>query len=130
MILFTKHISLIQFHETIWEVYKICEECYYHYIEWANDQNKSCTYWEVMKLCSWKFLNLNYFCQRKVCLNFWNLNFTNDLKIKVGPPLKIIFLLFISIVLTQFSNFILTDFSRCGPPRHLYLEMRFQVRDD
>ena len=70
-------------------MYKIREECYYHYTEWANDQNKSCTYWEVMKLCSWKFFNLNYFCQRKVPLNFWNLKIWNFRTTSNGETFKI-----------------------------------------
>jgi hypothetical protein len=36
----------------MWDVYKICEECY-HYSEWANDQNKSCSSSKVIELCSW-----------------------------------------------------------------------------
>jgi hypothetical protein len=57
----------------MWEVYKTCEECCYHYSGWANDQNKSCSSSKVIELCSWTIFYLNYFCWSKVHLNFWNL---------------------------------------------------------
>jgi hypothetical protein len=53
-------------------MYKICEECYYHYTGWPNDQNKSFSSSKVIELCSWTIFNLNYFCQDKVHLDFWN----------------------------------------------------------
>jgi hypothetical protein len=46
-------------------VYKICEECYDHDTGWANDQNKSYSSSEIIELCSWTILNLNYFCNEK-----------------------------------------------------------------
>jgi hypothetical protein len=30
-------------------------KCYYHYIGWTNDKNKSCRSSEVIQLCSWFF---------------------------------------------------------------------------
>jgi hypothetical protein len=52
MRLLEKPISLIRFHETIWEMYKICEEFYYHYTGRPNDQNKSCSSSKIIKPCS------------------------------------------------------------------------------
>ena len=52
--LFTKSISS---HIVFWrKIYTTCEQCYYHYFRWTNDQNESCRHRKVMKLCSWQFL--------------------------------------------------------------------------
>jgi hypothetical protein len=34
----------------------ICEQSYFNFVEWINDHNKSCSSWEVMNICNWKFL--------------------------------------------------------------------------
>jgi hypothetical protein len=41
------------------EIYNICEQYYYHYIRWTNNQNKSCRSWKVIELCSWQLFYLN-----------------------------------------------------------------------
>ena len=52
-----------------WEICKICEQCYYHFLRWRNDQNKSCTSWWVVQLsCSWLF-HMKSFGVSKCCLN-------------------------------------------------------------
>ena len=62
------YISLIVY-ETIWEICKIYEQCYYHFLRWRNDQNKSYTSWWVVQLsCSWLF-HMNSFGVSKCCLN-------------------------------------------------------------
>jgi hypothetical protein len=54
-------------------MYTIRKECYYYYTGWPNDKNKSCSSSKVIEICSRTILHLNYFCQGKVNLNFWNL---------------------------------------------------------
>ena len=52
-----------------WEKCKICEQHYYHFLRWRNDQNKSCKSWWVVQLsCSWLF-DMNSFGVSKCCLN-------------------------------------------------------------
>ena len=74
-------MSLIVY-ETIWEICKIYEQCYYHFLGWTNDQNKSCTSWWVVQLsCSWLF-KMKSFGVSKYCLNLpfleiQNLNYSN-----------------------------------------------------
>jgi hypothetical protein len=36
-------------------MYMICEQNYFNFVEWRNDHNKSCSSWEVMKICNWNF---------------------------------------------------------------------------
>ena len=73
--LFTKSIALWYSFKTIYETYNICEQYYYHYVQWEKNQNKSWWSSEVEQLCSWIFFNLKSSSQRKVCLNFWNFKF-------------------------------------------------------
>ena len=75
------HISLIVY-ETIREICKICEQYYYHFIGWRNDQNKSCRSQKVMKHCSSQLFNFKSSCQEKLYLNFQKFEiwiFWNDL---------------------------------------------------
>jgi hypothetical protein len=51
----------------------IGEECYYHYIGCAKDQNKSCTSSEVIELCSWTTFNLNYWGPERPRTGGWSL---------------------------------------------------------
>jgi hypothetical protein len=37
-------------YETLWEMCNICEQCYYHFVGWRNDQYKNCRPWWVVQL--------------------------------------------------------------------------------
>ena len=39
----------------------ICEQIYFHFVKWRNEQNKGYKSWEVIQLCSWKSFDLNSF---------------------------------------------------------------------
>ena len=49
----------------------ICEQYYYYYVGWTNDQNKLCRSWEVIQLCSWKVFHLNSFRASKIHSKNW-----------------------------------------------------------
>ena len=58
-----------------WERYRFYEQRYCRFVKWRNDQNKLCTSWEVIQLCSWKVFHLNSSWYGKLYLNFLNLKF-------------------------------------------------------
>ena len=79
--LFTNFTSFIVY-GTIRERCKFYEQCYYHFVGWRNDQNKSCrSWWVIQLLCSWLF-EFKSFGVSKICLNvsfieIQNLNYSN-----------------------------------------------------
>ena len=57
--LFTNVIYLFSSFRKLHERSRFYEQHYYRFVEWRNDQNKSCISWEVIQLCSWTLFNLN-----------------------------------------------------------------------
>jgi hypothetical protein len=43
----------------LYKRYRFCEQNYYHFVKWSNNQNKNCTYWQVMEV--WNFVVYNFF---------------------------------------------------------------------
>ena len=75
VMLFTNLIYLSSSFMKLYERCRFCEHRYYRFVEWRNDQNKSCRSWQVIQLCSWKLFHLNSFRLPKLRLNFSNLKF-------------------------------------------------------
>ena len=57
--LFTNVIYLFSSFRKLYERSRFYEQHYYRFVEWRNDQNKSCISWEVIQLCSWTLFYLN-----------------------------------------------------------------------
>jgi hypothetical protein len=53
--IFTNPIHLLYSFMKLYKRYRICEQNYFNFVEWRNDPNKSCSTWEVMNICNWKF---------------------------------------------------------------------------
>jgi hypothetical protein len=57
--IFTNPIHLSYSFMKLYMRYRICEQNYFNFVKRRNNPNKSCSSWEVMKLCNWKYFNLN-----------------------------------------------------------------------
>jgi hypothetical protein len=69
----------------MWEIYRFVNNIYCHFVEWKNDQNKSCRPWEVVQICCWWLFQLESFANSKSCLklSFFqieNLNCSNKVR--------------------------------------------------
>ena len=67
------------FHETTWERYRFCEQRYYQFAEYINDQYKSYRSYGVIQLYSLKLFHLNSFTVLKCALKIFFIEYKKTL---------------------------------------------------